>query len=69
MVLKDWKKIRGYSWVNIKHKKATILIQSPPGDNEAGIFISNNSGKEVIEKYLSSTKKALAYAKAYMRKH
>jgi len=61
MVLKDWKKILQDTW--IKQGTGTIRIRG-----KYTILVTDKIGHKLSKRYKTKSK-AIAFAKAYMRKH
>jgi len=70
MAEEDWQRIRGYdNTIKFKNKKsmAEVIIYPSPGMNT--LTISKKPPRPQTFKHFGDLRKALAFAKAYMRKH
>lgn len=82
MASKDWKVLRKNYWFNVKKRSSIYVDNFPNNHSDVPSNIKNKKGKDVYivewaksqshnfkQKYFKTKTKAVAFAKAYMKKH
>ena len=68
-MIKNWKKLGVSSWLNVNSKRHRILIVDKNTGGKYNVILGQAGGERLLHKMFKTKKQALAYAKAYMKKH